>query len=63
MLIFGCRFVNCLHVFFQYVNELGCPYPLSERNALIDWLLGYAVRLEYGDDGEYTVLGLHRTVL
>lgn len=35
-----------------YVNDLGCPYPKNERSALLDWLLGYAVRLEYGDDAE-----------
>ncbi|XP_045179239.2 RNA transcription, translation and transport factor protein-like [Mercenaria mercenaria] len=36
----------------NYANDLGCPYPISERNPMIDWLLGYAVRLEYGDDAE-----------
>ncbi|XP_060552844.1 RNA transcription, translation and transport factor protein-like [Ruditapes philippinarum] len=36
----------------NYVQELGCPYPISERLALIDWMLGYAVRLDYGDEAE-----------
>ncbi|XP_069118119.1 RNA transcription, translation and transport factor protein-like [Argopecten irradians] len=33
----------------SYLEELGCPYQLAERTVLIDWLLGYAVRLDYGD--------------
>lgn len=36
----------------QYLDELGCPYQPSQRPQLIDWLLGYAVRLEYGDNGK-----------
>ncbi|KAL4237381.1 hypothetical protein ACF0H5_002099 [Mactra antiquata] len=38
--------------FENYMNDLGSPYPASERNAITDWILGYAVRLEYGDDAE-----------
>ncbi|XP_033735834.1 RNA transcription, translation and transport factor protein-like [Pecten maximus] len=33
----------------SYLEELGCPYQLAERTVFIDWLLGYAVRLDYGD--------------
>lgn len=36
--------------FESYLTELGCPYPVSEKNSILDWLLGYAVRLEYGDE-------------
>lgn len=35
-----------------YLSNLSCPYTRDDRNALIDWLLGYAVRVEYGDDAE-----------
>lgn len=38
--------------FQKYLNDLGCTFPLDDRNALIDWLLGFAVRLEYGDNVE-----------
>jgi len=34
----------------NYLTELTCPYELSDKQAVIDWMLGYAVRLEYGDD-------------
>jgi len=36
----------------NYLSELGCPYTLNDKPATVDWLLGYAVRLEYGDDAE-----------
>jgi len=31
--------------------DLGCPFPNADRNAVIDWMLGCAVQLEYGDNG------------
>ncbi|CAG5115169.1 unnamed protein product [Candidula unifasciata] len=36
----------------QYLAQLNCPYDVSDRRALLDWLLAYAVRLEFGDDTE-----------
>ena len=33
------------------MTDLGCPHPANERNVLTDWLLGYAIRLDYGDEG------------
>ena len=41
-----------MFIYPQYLSELGCPYTLNDKPATVDWLLGYAVRLEYGDDGE-----------
>lgn len=38
--------------FVQYTKDLGCPVDVSDRNAVCDWMLGYAVRLEYGDNVE-----------
>ncbi|KAL5007973.1 hypothetical protein ScPMuIL_013554 [Solemya velum] len=38
--------------FEAYLKELGCPYQHVERVAVLDWLLGYSVRLEYGDNAE-----------
>lgn len=36
--------------FQKYIIDLGYTLPLDDRNALIDWLLGLSVRLEYGDN-------------
>ncbi|XP_052103928.1 RNA transcription, translation and transport factor protein-like [Mytilus californianus] len=36
--------------FQKYLEDLGCPYQQSQRSLLIDWILGYSVRLEYGDN-------------
>lgn len=36
--------------FTQYLAELNCPYTGCDVEVIVDWLLGYAVRLEYGDD-------------
>ncbi|KAH9496201.1 hypothetical protein Btru_010493 [Bulinus truncatus] len=33
----------------SYLSEINCPYDAADRKELLDWLLGYAVRLEYGD--------------
>ncbi|XP_013771774.1 UPF0568 protein C14orf166 homolog [Limulus polyphemus] len=40
---------NWESVFKQYLKHVECPFDLSDRNAVIDWLLGFSVRLEYGD--------------
>eukprot|EP00088_Acartia_fossae_P028248 TRINITY_DN2905_c0_g1_i11.p1 TRINITY_DN2905_c0_g1~~TRINITY_DN2905_c0_g1_i11.p1 ORF type:complete len:253 (-),score=78.29 TRINITY_DN2905_c0_g1_i11:391-1149(-) len=37
--------------FQSYLNSLECP-KLTRREETIDWLLGLAVRLEYGDNKE-----------
>ncbi|XP_078675740.1 RNA transcription, translation and transport factor protein-like isoform X2 [Branchiostoma floridae x Branchiostoma belcheri] len=36
--------------FKQYLEELACPVNHGDKSAVMDWLLGYAVRLEYGDN-------------
>ena len=36
----------------QYLSDLACPLDQSDRNSVIDWLLGYAVRHEYKDNGK-----------
>lgn len=38
--------------FQQYINDLGCSFKLNEEYAVLDWLLGYAVRLEYSENVE-----------
>lgn len=38
--------------FQQYLAELNCPYTGGRKEFILDWLLGYAVRLEHGDDAE-----------
>ncbi|DBA13530.1 TPA: hypothetical protein GDO54_018664 [Pyxicephalus adspersus] len=34
----------------KYLKDVSCPFKLQERQEAIDWLLGLAVRLEYGDN-------------
>lgn len=36
--------------FTKYLNDIACPF--SDREEIADWLLGLAVRLEYGDNVE-----------
>lgn len=39
--------------FNKYLYELHFPFPdISNRNIVVDWLLGLAVKLEYGDNIE-----------
>lgn len=35
----------------QYMKDVNCPFKVQERQETVDWLLGLAVRLEYGDNG------------
>ncbi|KAM3918451.1 RNA transcription, translation and transport factor protein [Leptodactylus fuscus] len=34
----------------KYLKDVTCPFKVQERQEAIDWLLGLAVRLEYGDN-------------
>ncbi|XP_040189796.1 RNA transcription, translation and transport factor protein isoform X1 [Rana temporaria] len=34
----------------KYLKDVSCPFKSQERQEGIDWLLGLAVRLEYGDN-------------
>ncbi len=36
----------------QYLDDLGYEGDTTQRASMLDWLLGYAVRLEYGDNGQ-----------
>lgn len=38
--------------FEKYLTDVGCPFNYSDKHAVIDWLLGLAVRLDYGDNSE-----------
>uniref|UniRef100_A0A6I8PDV1 RNA transcription, translation and transport factor protein n=1 Tax=Ornithorhynchus anatinus TaxID=9258 RepID=A0A6I8PDV1_ORNAN len=40
-----------LKFFEKYLKDVNCPFKTQERQETIDWLLGLAVRLEYGDNG------------
>lgn len=35
--------------FNQYLDDLGCSIKSKDQSSLTDWILGYAVRLEYAD--------------
>uniref|UniRef100_A0A0B6ZG48 RNA transcription, translation and transport factor protein n=1 Tax=Arion vulgaris TaxID=1028688 RepID=A0A0B6ZG48_9EUPU len=37
----------------EYLSQLNCPYEINDKRALLDWLLGYAIRLEFGDEEKY----------
>lgn len=36
----------------KYLADVSCPFKANQRQEAIDWLLGLAVRLEYGDNAE-----------
>ncbi|XP_045436690.1 RNA transcription, translation and transport factor protein isoform X4 [Pipistrellus kuhlii] len=36
--------------FEKYLTDVSCPFKIQDRQEAIDWLLGLAVRLEYGDN-------------
>ncbi|MCJ8737159.1 hypothetical protein PDJAM_G00020840 [Pangasius djambal] len=38
--------------FEKYLRDVSCPFSVQERCEAIDWLLGLAVRFEYGDNVE-----------
>ncbi|XP_003227635.3 RNA transcription, translation and transport factor protein [Anolis sagrei] len=38
--------------FEKYLKDVNCPFTVQERQETIDWLLGLAVRLEYGDNAD-----------
>ncbi|RUS73633.1 hypothetical protein EGW08_018606, partial [Elysia chlorotica] len=38
--------------FQDYVKSLNSPFSIKQRGPVLDWLLGFAVRLEYGDNVE-----------
>ncbi|XP_013914345.1 PREDICTED: UPF0568 protein C14orf166 homolog [Thamnophis sirtalis] len=38
--------------FEKYLKDVNCPFTIQERQEAIDWLLGLAVRLEYGDNAD-----------
>ncbi|CAG00987.1 unnamed protein product [Tetraodon nigroviridis] len=36
----------------KYLQDVGCPFGVQEKQEALDWLLGLAVRFEYGDNVE-----------
>jgi len=41
---------NWLSCYNKYIYDIGCPVATDNKNGILDWLLGFAVRLEYGDN-------------
>uniref|UniRef100_A0A4X1W7W9 RNA transcription, translation and transport factor protein n=2 Tax=Sus scrofa TaxID=9823 RepID=A0A4X1W7W9_PIG len=39
--------------FEKYLRDVNCPFKIQDRQEAIDWLLGLAVRLEYGDNANH----------
>lgn len=50
-------YIMCLVSFscVQYLQDLNCPFGDQEKNEAVDWLLGLAVRYEYGDNGKVSL--------
>lgn len=44
--------------FEKYLKDLQFPYSIEDREEVLDWILGHAVRMEYGDGGKYMQLQL-----
>lgn len=40
-----------LEVYAAYLRDAECPFKEEELTECVDWLLGYAIRLEYSDNG------------
>uniref|UniRef100_A0A8D2HPY1 RNA transcription, translation and transport factor protein n=1 Tax=Urocitellus parryii TaxID=9999 RepID=A0A8D2HPY1_UROPR len=38
--------------FEKYLRDVNCPFKIQDGQEAVDWLLGLAVRLEYGDNAE-----------
>ncbi|KTF93155.1 hypothetical protein cypCar_00007485 [Cyprinus carpio] len=38
--------------FEKYLQDVNCPFSAQQRQETVDWLLGLAVRFEYGDNVE-----------
>uniref|UniRef100_A0A3B4U7E9 RNA transcription, translation and transport factor protein n=1 Tax=Seriola dumerili TaxID=41447 RepID=A0A3B4U7E9_SERDU len=36
----------------KYLQDVNCPFGVQEKQEAVDWLLGLAVRYEYGDNGK-----------
>eukprot|EP00069_Balaena_mysticetus_P009386 bmy_20241T0 len=51
---FNCKVIMKPDFLFpsQYLRDVNCPFKIQDRPEAIDWLLGLAVRLEYGDNAE-----------
>lgn len=41
-----------LEVFNKYKNDLNCPKELTTTEDQLKWIVAYAVKLEYSDNGE-----------
>uniref|UniRef100_A0A8C1Y6H2 RNA transcription, translation and transport factor protein n=1 Tax=Cyprinus carpio TaxID=7962 RepID=A0A8C1Y6H2_CYPCA len=42
--------------FEKYLQDVNCPFSAQQRQETVDWLLGLAVRFEYGDNGMMVIL-------
>ncbi len=44
------------YICLQYLQDVNCPFSAQERQETVDWLLGLAVRFEYGDNGMMIII-------
>lgn len=47
----GVEEADWVTAYRRYLGSLNCPVNPNERAAVLDWMLGLAVRFEYGDNG------------
>lgn len=47
----GVEEADWVTAYQKYLGSLNCPINPNARPAVLDWLLGLAVRFEYGDNG------------
>lgn len=49
----------------QYNSDICNPVALADRDAALDWLLGFAVKLDYGDNGgcRFGLMGVSLTLV
>jgi hypothetical protein len=52
---------NWRKIFFKYLEDIGLPRQVNRdnRNEVLDWLVSYAIRLEYSDNGENLISSSH----
>jgi hypothetical protein len=47
----------------KYRDDLGCPIKSDKRKEEVEWLLTYAIRLEYTDEGKYNSPSFYKYLL
>lgn len=46
----------------KYKHDVGCPISSGKRIEELEWILGYAIRLEYADNSKKTVFNRFKSL-